>query len=122
MVKPFELAALEARVRALLRRSQGRASEVIHHGPLSFDGAARQVTVDGRALELPRRELCLLEVLLNRVGQVVSKEQIAAQLFSFDEEAGPNAIELYIHRLRKKLEPAGVSIRTIRELGYLLER
>ncbi|MDX1654582.1 MAG: winged helix-turn-helix domain-containing protein [Candidatus Competibacteraceae bacterium] len=78
--------------------------------------------MDGRALELPRRELCLLEVLLNRVGQVVSKEQITAQLFSFDEEAGPNAIELYIHRLRKKLEPAGVSIRTIRGLGYLLER
>ncbi|MDQ2694495.1 MAG: response regulator [Pseudomonadota bacterium] len=122
LVKPFALGELEARVRALLRRSQGRASDRLVHGPLVLDATARQVTVDGELLELPRRELCLLEILLTRAGQVVSKEQIAGQLFCFDDEVGPNAIELYVHRLRKKLEPAGVCIRTIRGLGYLLEK
>jgi len=82
---------------------------------------ARRASVDGEYLDLPRRELCLLEILLHRAGQVVSKEQIAAQLFDFDDDAGPNAIELYVHRLRKKLAPAGLNIRTVRGLGYLLD-
>ena len=72
-------------------------------------------------MELTRRELCLLEILMVRAGKVVGKDQIADQLFGFDEEAGPNAIEVYVSRLRKKLEPVGVPIRTIRGLGYLLE-
>ena len=119
--KPFELLELEARVRALLRRNSSAAAAMITCGELCFDSTARRVSVNGDALELPRRELCLLEILLHRVGQVVSKEQIASQLFDFDDEAGPNAIELYIHRLRKKLAPAGLNIRTVRGLGYLLE-
>jgi len=120
--KPFELAELEARVRALLRRSQGRATGTIDCGSLTLDSKARQASLNGQPLELPRRELCLLEILMTRAGKVVSKEQIAGQLFSFDDEAGPNAIEIYVSRLRKKLAPAGICIRTIRGLGYLLQR
>ncbi len=121
LTKPFELAELEARVRALFRRNSSAAAAVIRFGPLAFDSVARRVTLEGRALELPRRELCLLEILLHNAGRVVSKERIAAQLFDFDDEAGPNAIELYMHRLRKKLAPAGITIRTVRGLGYLLD-
>ena len=119
--KPFELLELEARVRALLRRNSSATAALITCGVLSFDSAARRVSIDGKPLDLPRRELCLLEILLHRAGQVVSKEQIAAQLFDFDNDAGPNAIELYMHRLRKKLALAGLNIRTVRGLGYLLE-
>lgn len=121
LVKPFALAELEARMRALLRRSQSVGTTEIALGPLVFDSVGRRITLNGEPLELPRRELCLLEILLQRAGCVVGKEQIASQLFEFDDEAGPNAIEIYVCRLRKKLEPAGLSIRTIRGLGYLLE-
>ena len=121
LTKPCELGEIEARVRALLRRGQGSRAPLIKHGAMVFDTVGRRVSVNGRPLELPRRELCLLEILLSRVGQVVGKEQIAEQLFSYDDDASPNAIEIYIHRLRKKLAPAGVSIRTVRGLGYLLE-
>jgi len=119
--KPFALAELEARVRALLRRSQGKASSLLVHGTLRFDTLARRLSVNGKPVVLPRRELCLLEVLLAHAGQVVSKEQIAAHLFGFDDEAGLNAIELYMCRLRKRLALADLKIRTIRGLGYLLE-
>jgi DNA-binding response OmpR family regulator len=78
-------------------------------------------TLDGEPLDLPRRELCLLELLLLRCGQVVGKQTLLDKLFSFDEEVGQNAVELYVHRLRKKLQPAGVRLRTVRGLGYLLE-
>ena len=122
MTKPFELAELEARVRALIRRSEGDPASEIVHGLLSFDTVGRRVTVDGEAVDLRNRELCLLEILLRHAGQVVSKERIADQLFDFDDEAGLTAIELYIHRLRKKLTPAGVVIRTVRGLGYLLDK
>ncbi len=121
LVKPFALSELEARVRALLRRGQGQSDPRLVHGALVFDTVARRLSVAGEPVELPRRELCLLEVLLGRVGQVVSKEQIAEKLFGFDDEAGPNAIELYVHRLRKRLGSAGLNIRTVRGLGYLLE-
>ena len=82
----------------------------------------RRVTVNGEVVELRNREICLLEILLRHAGQVVSKERIADQLFDFDDQAGLTAIELYIHRLRKKLSPAGVVIRTVRGLGYLLDK
>ncbi len=121
LAKPFALTELEARLRAVLRRSQGLASSVLRHGRLELDLTARRVSVDGRPLEMPRRELGLLEILLTRAGRVVNKEQIAAQLFDFDDVAGPNAIEIYVHRLRKRLEGADITIRTIRGLGYLLE-
>src|SRR5713226_5721287 len=121
LVKPFALEELEARAGALIRRGVGGAGAVISHGRLSLDTAGRVARLDGTPLDLPRRELCLLELLLLRAGKVVEKRILLEKLFSYDEEAGINAIELYVHRLRKKLEPAGIRLRTIRGLGYLLE-
>ena len=122
LTKPFDLPELEARVRALIRRGQAGGSSVLTHGPLALDTAGRRATLRGAPLELSARELGVLEVLLMRSGRVVGKEQLAAQLYGWEEEVGNNAIEVYVHRLRRKLEPAGVIIRTVRELGYLLEK
>lgn len=119
--KPFALAELEARAGALIRRGIGGESAVLRLGRLTLDTVGRVARIDGASLELPRRELCLLELLLLRCGQVLNKQTLLEKLFGFDDEAGVNAIELYVHRLRKKLEPAGIAIRTIRGLGYLLE-
>jgi DNA-binding response OmpR family regulator len=121
LVKPFALEELEARAGALIRRGVGGSGAVLKHGRLSMDTEGRIASIDGALLELPRRELCLLEVLLLRAGQVVEKQALLEKLFSYDDEVGLNAIEIYIHRLRKKLEPAGIRIRTVRGLGYLLE-
>jgi len=122
LVKPFELAELEARVRALIRRGQSGGGSVITHGALALDTAGRRATLNGEPLELSAREIGVLEILMLRTGRVVNKEQLAEQLYGWDEEVGANAIEVYVHRLRRKLEPAGVTIRTIRGLGYLLEK
>jgi two-component system, OmpR family, response regulator len=120
--KPFSLEELEARAGALIRRGVGGDAAVISHGRLTFDTASRTVSVDGEPLALPRRELNLLEVLLARRGHVVSKEALRDSLFGYDEEVTLNALETYVHRLRKRLEPAGVQIRTVRGLGYLLDK
>ncbi len=122
LTKPFDLPELEARVRALIRRGQAGGSTLVTHGPLALDLNGRRATLDGVPLELSARELGVLEVLLLRSGRVVNKEQLAEQLYGWDDEVGANAIEVYVHRLRKKLEPAGVAIRTIRGLGYLLDK
>jgi two-component system OmpR family response regulator len=122
MIKPFDLPELEARVRALIRRGQSGGASVLTHGALVLDTAGRRATLCGDPLDLSARELGVLEVLMMRSGRVVNKEQLTEQLYGWDDEVGPNAIEVYVHRLRKKLEPAGVSIRTIRGLGYLLEK
>jgi two-component system OmpR family response regulator len=122
LTKPFDLPELEARVRALIRRGQGGGSATLTHGPLTLDTSGRRATLHGAPLELSARELGVLEVLMLRSGRVVNKEQLAEQLYGWDEEVGANAIEVYVHRLRKKVEPAGVTIRTIRGLGYLLEK
>ncbi len=122
MIKPFDLPELEARVRALIRRGQSGGASVLTHGALVLDTAGRRATLASEPLDLSARELGVLEVLMMRSGRVVNKEQLADQLYGWDEGVGPNAIEVYVHRLRKKLEPAGVSIRTIRGLGYLLEK
>ena len=122
VVKPFALAELEARAGALIRRGVGGSGAVVTHGRLTLDTVGRVAAIDGVALDLPRRELCLLELLLLRAGQVVEKQKLHDKLFAFDDEAGVNALELYVHRLRKRLEPAGIRVRTIRGLGYLLER
>ena len=121
MVKPFELAELEARVRALTRRSSGTAPTILC-GALSFDQVGRVAQIDGVPLELSAREIGLLEVLLNRMGRLVSKDQLVDHLCGWGEEVSHNAIEVYIHRLRKKLESGGVKIATVRGLGYCLER
>jgi DNA-binding response OmpR family regulator len=121
LCKPFALAELEARAGALIRRGVGGDAAVITHGRLTLDTGARQAFLDGVPLDLPRRELSLLELLLVQRGQVVAKQALLEKLFGLDDEAGVNAVEIYVHRLRKKLDAAGVRIRTVRGLGYLLE-
>jgi len=122
LTKPFDLPELEARVRALIRRGQSGGGSILSHGALTLDTTGRRATLDGEPLDLSARELGVLEVLMLRSGRVVNKDQLAEQLYGWDEEVGVNAIEVYVHRLRRKLEPAGVTIRTIRGLGYLLEK
>lgn len=122
LTKPFALPELEARVRALIRRGQSGGSALLSCGALTLDTSGRRAMLNGDPIELSARELGVLEVLMMRSGRVVNKDQLAEQLFGWGEDVGANAIEVYVHRLRKKLEPGGVSIRTIRGLGYLLEK
>jgi two-component system, OmpR family, response regulator len=122
MAKPFALSELEARVRALARRGMGTSSNTIKHGPLLYDQAGRVATIDGRMVELSARELGLLEVLLQRAGRLVSKDQLVERLCEWGEEVSNNAIEVYIHRLRKKIEKGPIRIATVRGLGYCLEK
>ncbi len=122
MAKPFELAELEARVRALTRRGVGGGSTLWKHGPLSFDQVGRTALIHDEPIELSAREVGLLEVLLQRVGRLVSKEQLMDHLCEWGEEVSNNAIEVYIHRLRKKIEVGGIRINTVRGLGYCLEK
>lgn len=121
LTKPFDLPELEARVRALLRRGTG-ASPSLVHGQLSLDTSARRVYFEGQAVELSAREFAVLELLLMRAGRVVSKEHMVNHLYGWGDEVGANAIEVYVHRIRKKLEPLGCEIRTVRGMGYLVER
>jgi two-component system, OmpR family, response regulator len=120
LVKPFELAELEARIRALARRAGHGGQAIVSHGPLTFDTVGRVARLDGEVVELSARELGVLEILLARGGRLVSKEQIVDHLCRWDEEVSDNAVEVYMHRLRKKLEPGGVRISTLRGLGYCL--
>jgi two-component system OmpR family response regulator len=122
MAKPFSLQELEARVRALTRRGLGSASHLIRHGPLSFDANGRVAYLNEQMVELSARELSLLEVLLQRSGRLVSKDQLVEHLCEWGEEVSNNAIEVYIHRLRKKIEQGPVRIATVRGLGYCLEK
>ncbi|MGB7479355.1 MAG: response regulator transcription factor [Burkholderiaceae bacterium] len=122
MAKPFALSELEARVRALTRRGAGGGPSVIRHGPLSYDQVGRIAYLGEQMLELSARELGLLEVLLLRCGRLVSKEQLVDHLCEWGEEVSNNAIEVYVHRLRKKIEIGGVRIATVRGLGYCLEK
>jgi two-component system OmpR family response regulator len=120
--KPFQLPELEARVRALLRRGQAAPAAELEHGPLRLDVAGRRLYCNGQPLELSARELAVVELLLMREGRVVTKQQIAEHLYGWDEAASSNAVEVFIYRLRKKLEPSGVDVRTIRGMGYLIEK
>jgi two-component system OmpR family response regulator/two-component system response regulator TctD len=121
MCKPFALPELEARVRALTRRGTGNPTR-IEFGALSYDQTDRLVRVNGQVLDLSAREVGLLEVLLLRAGRLVSKEQLIDCVCSWGEEVSSNAIEVYIHRLRRKLDPSGIRIVTMRGLGYCLEK
>ncbi len=118
LTKPFSVSEFEARVRALLRRPAAAAAPW-SIGGLTVDPAAKRVEVDNRPVELTPREWALLELFLTRPRRVLGKDQIAASLFSADETPSANAIEVYVSRLRTKLEPAGVHIRTVRGFGYL---
>ena len=121
MVKPFAMPELTARVRALLRRSQAHVGPRITHGPLTLDTVARRAFLRNEPLELAAREWAVLEVLLAKVEKIVSKEAIIQAVSGWGEDLSPNAIEVYVSRLRSKLEPAGVRIRTVRGFGYMLE-
>jgi two-component system OmpR family response regulator len=121
MAKPFAMPELAARVRALVHRSQAQAGPKIVHGPLVLDTLARRAQLAGAPLDLAAREWAVLEVLLARVEKIVSKEAIIQAVANWGEELTPNAIEVYVSRLRAKLDPAGVKIRTVRGFGYMLE-
>jgi two-component system OmpR family response regulator len=121
MAKPFAMPELAARVRALVRRSQAQTGPKIVHGPLTLDTLARRAQLNGEPLDLAAREWAVLEVLLARVEKIVSKDAIIQAVASWGEELTPNAIEVYVSRLRAKLDPAGVKIRTVRGFGYMLE-
>jgi two-component system OmpR family response regulator len=122
LTKPFDLPELEARVRAQLRRGAAAVSPLLHHGRLTLDTVGRRVSYDDKPVELSARELAVLELLLLRAGRVVSKENIVSHLYGWGDEVGLNAIEVYVYRIRKKLEPLGCEIRTVRGMGYLMER
>jgi two-component system OmpR family response regulator len=120
--KPFDLPELEARVRALLRRGANAPTPMLQHGRLRLDTVGRRVFHDGQPVELSARELAVLELLLMREGRVVSKEHIVNHLYGWGDEVAANAIEVYVYRIRRKLEPLGCEIRTVRGMGYLMER
>ena len=123
LTKPFDLPEFEARVRALLRRTHYNAGHDLSHGELRLDSEARRLYWGDKPIDVSMRELALVELLLSRQGRVVSKAQMLDHLFGWaGDEVGSNAIEVYVHRVRKKLEPFGVDIRTVRGMGYLLER
>jgi DNA-binding response OmpR family regulator len=119
--KPFDLSEFEARVRALVRRGQGRTDPLLTCGPLAIDPAMGRATLGDKPLDLRRREMAVLKILMLHHDKLVLKERLIAEVFGFDEPVGPNALELYIARLRQKLGPDGPRIRTMRGLGYLLE-
>ncbi len=121
LTKPFEMGEFDARVRALLRRSRADGLKALSCGALTLDMAARRAYVNDQPLDLPRREFHVLEVLLSRHGRIISKDQIIDSISDFDDEMNPSTVEIYIHRIRKKLETTDVSIRTVRGVGYILE-
>jgi two-component system OmpR family response regulator len=122
LAKPYSFEELDARIRALGRRSHGTASPMVRHAQLTYDQAARVAFINGVALDLSAREIALLEMLLQRAGRIVNKSQLVDHLCEWGDEISDNAIEVYVHRLRRKLTPAGVSIRTVRGLGYCMEK
>jgi two-component system OmpR family response regulator len=122
LAKPFDLSELTARVRALTRRGMAGSPTLLKHGPLTYDQVGRIASLNGASIELSAREVSVLEIFVQRAGRLVSKDQLVSHLCEWGEEVSPNAIEVYVHRLRKKLEPGGVRIVTVRGLGYSLEK
>lgn len=121
LTKPFHLFELEARVRALIRRAHSPSGLEIFHGRLRIDLTGRRIFCDEQAIDLTAREFALVELLFMRLGRVVTKQQIITHMYGWEEGMASNAIEVLIHRLRKKIEHANCTIQTIRGMGYLVD-
>jgi two-component system, OmpR family, response regulator TctD len=121
LAKPFDLAELEARLHAVIRRAHGLNAPKISLGALEYESSGRVFTLNGRRLALRPKEHAVLEVLLLRMGKVVSKATLHEHVFSMEATTGQDVVEIYIHRLRKQLHETGVAIVTLRGLGYVLE-
>jgi two-component system OmpR family response regulator len=119
--KPFATEELVARVSALARRGRALRSRLIEHGALTIDLERKRAMIDSQPIELSQREYSILEYLFSNIGAIVGKDKIAGAVASWDEQMSSNAIEVQMSRLRAKLEPSGITIRTIRGLGYLVE-
>ena len=122
MIKPFDITEFEARVRVLLRRQAGLRSSVIGYGGVTLDLNTRSFSAGDVPLDIPARELGLLEILFMRAGKVVAKQAIMQSLAAFDDEISSNAIEQYVSRLRKRLAAHGLTVRTARGIGYYLDK
>ena len=122
LIKPFDIAEFEARVRVLLRRQAGLHSATVSFGGLSLDLNSRAFFSGATPLDIPARELGLLEILFMRAGKVVAKEAIIQSLTAFDDDISANAIEQYVSRLRKRLSPYGLTVKTARGIGYYLDK
>jgi two-component system OmpR family response regulator len=120
LAKPFDLDELKARVRALLRRAGQQRLGLLKAGAIEFDPGARSVHIDGKSVRLPARELALLELLMRCQGDVLSKARLLDHVYGVSGDAADSAIELYVHRLRKRIAGSGVEISTLRGLGYCL--
>lgn len=118
LLKPFDLNELVARLQALQRRTEGRVTKVIRHGPLLFDPDSLEVSLDGAKVELSRRELALLQALLENPRRVLTADQVKDSLYGFEDNVESNALSVHIHHLRRKLGPRIVE--TVRGLGYRL--
>lgn len=121
LAKPFELTELEARLQAVIRRANGRPAPRLSLGPLAYESIGRIFTLGNERLVLRPKEHAVLEVLLTKAGKAVSKTQLYEHIFSIDATTGQDVVEVYIHRLRKRLQDSGVNIITLRGLGYVLE-
>lgn len=120
LAKPFELTELHARLRSIIRRSNQSSDNAIEFGPLSFNFKDRAFFISGKELNLSKRELNLLEIFILKNDRSITKEILLEKLYSWDDDVSENAIEVYIHRIRSKLKPHGVSIINRRGLGYAL--
>lgn len=118
LVKPFDFRELEARVRALMRRNSGEATNMLQCGDITIDRLTRMIKVGGLEVHLKRRELTLLEILATRPGRIFSKEELLDRMFGFDEAPTANAVEVYVGRLRQKIDGASARIVTVRGFGY----
>ncbi|MFB9953103.1 response regulator [Rhizobium puerariae] len=121
MIKPFDISEFEARIRVLLRRQAGLRSSIVNYGGVTFDLNSRTFSIRGIPLDIPAREIALLELLFLRAGKVVSKDAIIGSLTGFDDDLSANAIEQYVSRLRRRLAPHGLTVKTARGIGYYLD-